>query len=50
MKNPLKLVFVILLLVSCKETPKSSDPAASKILDGAINEVTGKNDDINKKI
>lgn len=49
MKNPLKLVFVILLLVSCKETPKSSDPAASKILDGVINEVTGKNDDINKK-
>ncbi|MBD0779284.1 hypothetical protein HPE56_15900 [Maribacter sp. ANRC-HE7] len=49
MKNPLKLVLVILLLVSCKESPKSSDPAASKILDGVIHEATGKNDDINKK-
>lgn len=49
MKNLLKLTLVVLLLVSCKESPKSSDPAASKILDGVINEVTGKNNDINKK-
>ncbi|MDO6605710.1 hypothetical protein [Arenibacter palladensis] len=49
MKNILKLIPIILLLVSCKETPKTSDPSASKILDGAINEVIGKNDDINKK-
>tara|TARA_R110002050_G_scaffold106801_3_gene216873 strand:+ start:8967 stop:9593 length:627 start_codon:yes stop_codon:yes gene_type:complete len=49
MKNLLKSAFVILLLVSCKETPKTSDPSASKVLDGAINEVSGKNGDINKK-
>ncbi|MCK0148052.1 hypothetical protein MWU78_20570 [Arenibacter sp. F26102] len=49
MKNLLKSALVILLLVSCKETPKTSDPSASKILDGAINEVIGKNDDINIK-
>ena len=50
MKNILKLTLVILLLISCKESPKSSDPAASKILDGVMNEVTGANEDINKKI
>lgn len=49
MKNLLKSAFVILLLVSCKETPKTSDPSPSKVLDGAINEVSGKNGDINKK-
>ncbi|MDL5513487.1 hypothetical protein QSE00_16800 [Arenibacter sp. M-2] len=49
MKNLLKPAFVILLLVSCKETPKTSDPSPSKVLDGAINEVSGKNGDINKK-
>ena len=52
MKNLLKSAVLILLLVSCKETPKTSDPSdpsASKILDGVVNEVTGKNDDINKK-
>ena len=49
MKNILKLTLVILLLISCKESPKSSDPAASKILDGVMNEVTGANEDINKK-
>ena len=49
MKNILKSTLVILLLVSCKETPKSSDPSASNILDGVMYEVTGKNDDINKK-
>tara|TARA_R110000796_G_scaffold23445_7_gene67126 strand:- start:10283 stop:10909 length:627 start_codon:yes stop_codon:yes gene_type:complete len=49
MKNILKLIPIILLLISCKESPKSSDPAASQILDGVMNEVTGANDDINKK-
>jgi hypothetical protein len=49
MKNILKSTLVILLLVSCKETPKSSDPSASNILDGVMYEVTGKNNDINKK-
>lgn len=49
MKNIIRSALVILLLVSCKETPKTSDPSASKILDGVMNEVTGANDDINKK-
>lgn len=43
MKNVLKLMLVVLLLVSCKETPESSDSATSKNLDGLMREVTGKN-------
>jgi len=49
MKNLFKLTLVVLLIVSCKESPKSSDRATSKVLDGVLNEVTGKNNDINKK-
>ena len=36
-------MLVVLLLVSCKETPESSDSATSKNLDGLMREVTGKN-------
>lgn len=43
MKNTLKLLLVVLLLVSCKDSNQS------KALDGVMDEVTGKNEDINEK-
>ena len=46
MKNLLKLSLVIVLLVSCKDAPESKD---DKIVEGLMNEVTGKNDDINER-
>ena len=46
MKNLLKLSLVIVLLVSCKDVPESKD---AKIVEGLMNEVTGKNDDINER-
>ncbi|MCM4168936.1 hypothetical protein KCTC52924_02637 [Arenibacter antarcticus] len=49
MKKLLKLTLVVLLLVSCKESRKSSDPASSKILEGVMDEVTGKNVDVNEE-
>ncbi len=49
MKNLLKLTLIILLLVSCKDAPKSTDSKESKIMEGLINEVTGKNVNIDEK-
>jgi len=49
LKTFLKLALILILSVSCKETPESSGPAKSKIMDGLIDEVTGKNEDINEK-
>ena len=46
MKNLLKLSLVIVLLVSCKDVPESKD---AKIVEGLMNEVTGKNNDINER-
>lgn len=43
MKNILKLTLVLLLMVSCKDSNNS------KALEGVLNEVTGKNEDINQK-
>lgn len=43
MKNLLKLTLVVLLFVSCKESKET------KIIEGLMNEVTGKNEDINEK-
>jgi len=43
MKNLLKLTLVILLLVSCKDTNQS------KAMESVLDEVVGKNEDINKK-
>lgn len=43
MKIILKITFVLLLLVSCK------DANDSKALEGVMNEVTGKNEDVNQK-
>ena len=49
MKNLLKLTLIILLLVSCKDAPKSSDSKESQITEGLLNEVAGNNVDIVKK-
>lgn len=49
MKNLLKLTLVIMLLISCKDSPKSSDSSESKVIEGLIDEVTGANVDIDKK-
>ncbi|MFH4965940.1 hypothetical protein V8G69_13140 [Gaetbulibacter sp. M235] len=49
MKKLLKLALVILLLISCKDSPKSSDSSESKVIEGLIDEVTGANVDIDKK-
>lgn len=49
MKNLLKLTLVVLLLVSCNESPESSGSTESKVMEGLMNEVTGKNVDINEK-
>jgi len=46
MKNILKLTLFVLLLVSCKESPQSTESsgsAASKNMEGLMREVTGKN-------
>ena len=43
MKKLLKLTFIILVLTSCKETSES------KGFEGVMNEVTGKNSDVNEK-
>lgn len=43
MKNILKLTLVLLLMISCKDTNNS------KAMEGVLNEVTGKNEDINEK-
>ncbi len=43
MKNILKLTLLVLLFFSCKESPESSDSAASKNMEGLMREVTGKN-------
>ncbi|WP_339839164.1 hypothetical protein [uncultured Maribacter sp.] len=48
MKNILNLTLIIALLVACNETPKS-DSNGSKIMEGILDEVTGKNEDINEK-
>jgi hypothetical protein len=49
MKKLLKLALVILLLVSCKDSPKSSDSKESQNIEGLIDEVTETNVDIDKK-
>ena len=49
MKKLIQSTLVILILVSCKETPKTSGTTESKIMDGIMNEVTGKNEDINER-
>ena len=49
MKNLIKLTLIILLLVSCKDAPKSTDSKESKIVEGLINEVAGKNVNIDEK-
>lgn len=55
MKNLIKLTLVVLLLVSCKETPKSvessgsSGSSKSKIIEGLMDEVTGANVNIDEK-
>tara|TARA_R110000744_G_scaffold364365_1_gene472873 strand:- start:2263 stop:2883 length:621 start_codon:yes stop_codon:yes gene_type:complete len=49
MKKLLKLSLVIVLLVSCKDVPDSKEANESKIVEGLMNEVTGKNDDINER-
>tara|TARA_R110000737_G_scaffold328267_1_gene342875 strand:- start:2322 stop:2933 length:612 start_codon:yes stop_codon:yes gene_type:complete len=46
MKNLLKLTLVLLILVSCKDAPESKE---SKISEGLINEITGKNDNVNER-
>lgn len=46
MKNLLKLTLVLLILVSCKDAPESKE---SKIAEGLINEITGKNDNVNER-
>lgn len=43
MKNLLKLTLVVLLVLACKESKET------KIIEGLMNEVTGKNEDINEK-
>ncbi|MBD1261593.1 hypothetical protein HZY62_13395 [Maribacter polysiphoniae] len=48
MKNILSLTLVIVLLAACKDTPKSNSNK-SKIMEGVMNEITGKNEEINKK-
>jgi hypothetical protein len=49
MKKLLKLALVILLLASCKDSPKSSDSSEFKVIKGLIDEVTDTNVDIDKK-
>ena len=49
MKKLLKLSLVIVLLVSCKDVPDSKEANESKFVEGLMNEVTGKNDDINER-
>ncbi len=43
MKNILKLILIVSLLVSCKESKNS------RIMEGVMNEVTGKNENVNEK-
>lgn len=49
MKNLLKLSLLILLLASCKDKSESSGSSESDIVEGVMNEMTSKNDDINEK-
>ncbi len=49
LKTLLKLTLILILLVSCKETPKSSGLDQTKIMEGLMDEVSGKNVDINEK-
>lgn len=46
MKTLFKLALILILLVSCKENPKSTEP---NIVDGLIDEVAGKNVNIDEK-
>jgi hypothetical protein len=43
MKNLLQLTLVLLILVSCKESPESSGSATSNNVESLMREVTGKN-------
>jgi hypothetical protein len=49
MKNSLKLILILVLLASCKDTPKSTDSKESQIMVGILNEVTGNNVNIDEK-
>ena len=49
MKNLFQITLVVLLLTSCRETPKSSDSKESKIIESITNEVMGKNVTIDEK-
>ncbi len=49
MKNLLKLTLVVLLLVSCKDATKSAASSDSKIVGAIIDEIMGKNEDIDEK-
>ena len=49
MKNLIKFTYVVFLVTSCKEAPKSSDSKESKIIEGIKNEVMGKNVNIDEK-
>ncbi|TXE09063.1 hypothetical protein ES711_03770 [Gelidibacter salicanalis] len=48
MKNLINLTLAILLLASCKDSPESSSSKNARIVEGVMNEVTGKNDHINE--
>ncbi|WP_299398981.1 hypothetical protein [uncultured Gelidibacter sp.] len=49
MKNLIKLTLAILLLASCKDSPESSTSKNAGIVEGVMNEVSGKNEDVNAK-
>ncbi len=49
MKNLIKLTLVVLLLISCKDTSKSTDSKEAKIIEGLMNEVAGNNVSIDEK-
>ncbi|SDG91135.1 hypothetical protein [Winogradskyella thalassocola] len=49
LKTLLPLMLMIVFMTSCKEDSKSSGTTESKVVEGLLNEVTGKNENINNK-
>ncbi|WP_418638026.1 hypothetical protein [Winogradskyella sp.] len=49
LKTLLPLMLLIVFMTSCKEDSKSSGTTESKVVEGVLNEVTGKNENINDK-
>ncbi|MCK0123857.1 hypothetical protein MWU76_05560 [Gelidibacter sp. F2691] len=47
MKNLIKLMLALVLLSSCKDSPESSTSKNAGIVESVLNDVSGKNDDVN---